>query len=192
MKAEHRTTMKGPAAPAPDMDTIEKRAKAYADARADLAALVSLAEAEIGTVRRKHLAEIRRRVGEAAAAEADLHAAVAARRDLFVRPKTRILHGIRLGWVKNKGRVTYADPARVVKAIRRHMPRRFKDLVKVTETPIKAALNKLPGADLRKLGVSVGDDDDAVSIAPVDSAVDRIVEALLAGAKDDPGEGEAA
>lgn len=185
MKAKHRATKSSPSLPEPDMETIEERTKVFAEARANLTSRVTLAETELGVLKRKHLPDIRRLVGEAAAAEADLHAAVAARRDLFTRPKTRILHGIRVGWVKGKGKLTYPDPQRVVKAVRKHMPRKFKTLVKVSETPVKPALSKLSAAELKKLGVSVGSVADVVTIAPVDSAVDKIVDALMDGARPD-------
>lgn len=172
----------------PTLADIEMIAGAYSAARADLAKKVEQRQSAVAAVDARHMPDIRFKAAVAESVKEDLHNAVAARRDLFKRPKTRILHGIRVGWKKQKGKVTVADPARVVKAIRKHLPRKFKTLVKVTETPVKTELNKLAAADLRKLGVSVGDAGDAVTIAPVDSDVEKLVQALLDGAKD----GEAA
>ena len=59
------------------------------------------------------------------------------------------------------------------------MPKRLKDLVKITETPIKSALSKLSGDELKRLGVTVEDAGDEVTIKPLDSDIDKIVAALL-------------
>ena len=190
MKATSKVPKDETEVPAPDTVMINHYAWVYADTRRMVAHSVSILEAEMADAKRRHLPDIRKLVGVQASAEADLHAAVAARPDLFTRPKTRILHGIKFGWTKQKGKISWDDPAKVVKAIRRLFPRRFKSLVKTTEAPIKTALNALSAADLKKLGVTVGSDTDTVTIAPIDSEIDKLVKTLLASARDAAGDGE--
>ncbi len=52
-------------------------------------------------------------------------------------------------------------------------------LIATSERPAKEALANLTAAELKKLGISVTDGGDAVFIKPADSAVDKMVDALL-------------
>ena len=112
-----------------------------------------------------------------------LHASVEASADLFQKPKSRLLHGIRLGFAKAKGKLVIDDEATVVRLIRRHLPNRFADLVKVTEKPLKDPLSRLTGDELKKLGVRVESDTDEAFVKPADSEIDKLVDALLDSAE---------
>ena len=169
----------------PTMDSIERSARIYAEKRTALADTVASLEADIAALKRQRLPVIRRQVAAAAAAEDALRAEIAAAPDLFAKPKTRILHGIKVGYAKAKGRLTYYSAASCVKMIRRHFPDRFDELVKVTETPIKAALSRLSGTDLKKLGARLEETGDTVVISPADSEIDKLVDALLGAATDE-------
>lgn len=172
------------------MEDIERKARAFAEARARLAETVRDTEAAMAAVKIRRLPVIRRRLAEAAEAEAALLADVEAGRALFSKPKSRTLHDIRVGWAKAKGKVAFADAGAVVKSIRRHLADRFDELVKVKETPIKTALASLSVAELKKIGATVTDTADAPFVTPTDSAIDKIVDALLDAARDDAGDGE--
>lgn len=167
-----------------DMEKIEALAKDYATKRDELAAAVNGCEDDIRVIKRRHLPVIKRKAAAAAAVKSVLQDAVESRPDLFKRPKTRILHGIKVGWMKQKGKITFASAERVVKLIQRHLPERFEELVKVSETPLKGPLGRLSGAELKKIGVQVGDDSDQVVVAPADSEIDKLVDALLDGAEE--------
>ena len=162
-----------------DMSTIETQAWAYAEARRDLKDKVAAMEAEIAEVRGRHVPAIKDAAAHEAFVKGGLESAVKAGRDLFERPKTRELHGIRVGFRKLVGKLTIADEARTVAAIRRLMPDQVKTLIKVTEKPVRAALNRLSAAELKRLGVNVGDTTDAVVVEPADGDLDKVVKALL-------------
>jgi ABC-type sugar transport system ATPase subunit len=70
-----------------------------------------------------------------------------------------------------------------VKLIRKHFPERFDDLVKVKETPIKAAIRNLSGGELQKLGIKVQSAGEVVFITDALNGVDKLVKALLKGAE---------
>lgn len=167
-----------------DIDYIERLAKEYAEARDKLGASVVDLEVVIAEAKRRMLPTIKRRASTAADAKARLQAAVEGRPDLFRKPKTRILHGIKVGFAKGKGKISFASAAQVVKLIRKHLPESFDILVKVEEKPIKSALGQLSGAELKKIGVTVTEAGDQAVVAPADSEIDKLVDALLAGAED--------
>jgi len=158
---------------------IEALAREFSEARRKLADAVADLEEEVRRLKRRRLPQIRRLVDRAATARAELHAAVEAAPELFRRPRTVVFHGVRIGWSKGRGEIRFEDPARVVELIRRHYPERFDELVKTSWRPIKPALSRLSVAELRRIGVTVVETGDQVVIAPQDSEVDRLVDALL-------------
>jgi hypothetical protein len=173
------------------MEKIERLARGYAEARGTLAGRVGGLEDETAAIKRRHLPGIKRAAAQAADARLELEAAVETDKALFKRPRTRILHGIRVGWMKAKGKISFEDAGAVVALIRRHLPGRFDELVRTTETPVKPALARLTGAELKKIGVAVAEDSDQVLVSAADGEIDRLVDALLA-AHENTKDGEAA
>ena len=68
------------------------------------------------------------------------------------------------------------------------MPERYKALVKVETKLVKGAIKNLPPAMLARIGGQIVDLGDETVIAIPKSAVDRLVEALLADLDDKSGE----
>jgi hypothetical protein len=128
---------------------------------------------------------IARAVERAALAEAELRALVSGAPELFERPRTVVMHGVKVGWMKGKGAIEIADAARTVALIRRHLPEQAEALIRVTETPHRPALAQLSVADLRRLGCTVIDAGDEVVIKPMDGELQKLVDRLLAEAADD-------
>lgn len=166
-----------------EMNEIELLTQHYSAARIALADKVETVNQELTAVKRRHLKTLRGLSDRALSARADLSAAIDASRDLFVKPRTRVLHGVKIGFAKNKGRFETDDEARTIKLIRKHMNEQTAALlVKVTEKLNKAALDELDAADLKRIGVRVAGGGDEMVIKPVDGDVDRLVDALLEGA----------
>jgi len=163
---------------------IESLTKCYAEHRAALSERVGRLEAALADCKRQHLAGIKTAVGRAAQAEGALRAALTASPALFVRPRSLILHGIRVGWQKQKGTLEWDDDAQVVTLIKRHCPEDADALIVTTQKPCKSALAELEVAELKRLAVRVTGTGDAVLIKPTDTEVDRLVERLLAEARD--------
>ena len=164
-----------------DLKKIERLAAKYANKREQLAGVVRGVDAAMAAVMRKHGPVLERRVQAEAAARAELLAALRDSQDIFRRPKTRKLHGIRVGFAKGKGKILIADPNATVKLIRKHLPALFTTLVKVDATPIKSAINGLTAEQLRKIGCTVTETDDEPVIAPTDSDLEKHIKGLLAG-----------
>lgn len=158
---------------------IENRAKLYADARESLAAIVSDLNAGIEAMKRKAMPEIKRAIGRASTHHDQLRAMIENAPELFAKPKSRTLAGIKLGYQKGKGKIEWDDPDQVVRLIKKHFPDQADVLIATTEKPVKDALNGLSAAELKKLGISVVEGGEAIFIKPADSAVDKLVDALL-------------
>lgn len=165
------------------MEQIEKTAAAHAQARVKLSEYVTALQAGIDALKRQQIAKIKAAVNKAADTGDELVNMINESPELFTKPKSVILHGIKLGYKKQKGKIEFDDPELVIKLIRKHCPELVDTLIVKTETPSKEALNNLSAADLKKLGVKVTSDTDVVFIAAADSEVDKLVNALLKGAE---------
>lgn len=161
------------------MTDIETRAAAAAKARDKLRELCSALNDGVTALQRDQLPAIRRAVERASQAKAELKALVESAPELFVKPKTVILHGLRLGYMKGKGGIAWDDGDAVVAAILKHLPDQADDLIRWTGKPLKEAINQLDVATLKKIGCRVVDTGEQVFIKAVDSAVDKMVDALL-------------
>jgi hypothetical protein len=166
--------------------TIEQAAKAYAEKRDTLCSMVTLLNQQIETLKKHALRDIKRAVNQAAEKKSDLSNLVDSARHLFIKPRTVVFHGIKVGLRKGSGGIDWQDDARVVELIKKHFPKAQAELlIKTTEKPIAKALQDLDIADLKKIGCTIDDTGDLIVIAPVDSNVDKLVEALLKDATEE-------
>lgn len=164
---------------------IEALTATYSEARDGLGRLVDALQAEVADLKRRYHAGILAHAQQAAAAKAELEAAVEAAPELFAKPRTRVWHGVKVGWVKGRGGLEWDDPDQVVQLILKHRPDEADLLVKTTRTPVKRALEQLPGAELKKLGCRLVESGDQVVVKPMEGDIEKLVDALLKDAGED-------
>lgn len=167
--------------PTPDAIDIERACETYRHGRDHLRALADRANEDIERIKRQHLPKLRRALADVADAEAALRDAVrTSPAELWRRTRTRVIHGVKVGWSKSRGKVTFDDEAKVVERMRRLLPaEQVALLVRVRESVHKPAVYDLTASDLRRLGISVEDDCDQVVVRDIESELDRALEALL-------------
>lgn len=171
--------------PPTQLTDIEPAARAYADARAKVSEIVTDLNDGIAALKRDSMPALKRALARASEKHDQLKRIIDANPGLFVKPRTVIYHGIKLGYAKGKGGIAFEDAAQVVKLIRKHLPDVADTLIKTTEEPVKGALAQLTVAELKKLGCHVVDASDAVVIKPTDSEVDKLVDVLIKGATEE-------
>lgn len=164
---------------------IEELTKQYALARVSLRSRVQALEDEIRQAKRQRLPAIKKAIQTAMAARARLGVAIEDNRDLFRRPRTQVFHGVKVGYQKKPGGLSWASDERVVKLIKENLPDMAEVLIKTTEKPLKKALAGVPEDDLKRIGVRVAKGSDQVCIKPTDSEIDKLVEALLSESGDE-------
>lgn len=168
----------------PTMTEIEQLTRDYAEARAYLSGVVSRLQEELERIKHPALPLIREAVGKTSEAHGKLYAAVEAAPELFNKPKTITIAGIRVGYMKQRGQVVIEDEAAVIARIRKLLPAEQAELlIRVRESVHKPGVYDLTAGDLKRLGISISADEEAVVIKPVDSEVDKLVNALLAEAE---------
>jgi hypothetical protein len=158
---------------------IEKLAKEFSEARKILRDRVDVLDTGMTALKKRYLPGIRNAVETAKEKQTVLSDAIEDSPDLFVKPRTMTLFGIKFGIEKQKGKLEWEDKNVVVKLIKKLFPDSWETYVKVKEDPMKKTLATLPSADLKKLGIQVTETGDAVVIKPADSEVDKLVDALL-------------
>lgn len=159
---------------------IETKTKAFAAARDVLRERVQALKDEIEAAKRRRLRGIRAAVQATAAAHEDLWQLVDGSRELFVKPKSMVIAGIKVGLQKAQDGLDWDDDAAVVALIEKHLGEdQVKVLVKTTKKPIEAALKELDDADLEKVGVRSTKGGDVVLIKPVDGEVGKMIDAML-------------
>ena len=166
------------------LSDIETRAARLAKTRAKLAEVVGDLDADIAKARRRRMPIIKKLVAEAEAERSAIQLLIEDNKHLFVRPRTVVMHGIKIGLAKGKGKIEIPDAAQVIKLIRKQLPEQADLLIKTTEEPVKGAIAGLTVAELKKIGVTVIEAGDQVVIKPTDGEVEKLVDALLKSAAD--------
>jgi len=166
------------------MQEIETKAKAHATARAELTHIMTLLNLEIEAVKKRRMDKLRKVMISATETGDALLELVAESKLLFTKPKSAVLHGIKLGFKKLPGKITIADEEQTIKLIRKHLPELEDLLIATVEKPSKDGINKLEVAQLKKIGATVTSDSDVAFITDPSSEIDKIVNALLKGAEE--------
>lgn len=164
-----------------DLADLEVRCAVYRSRRDALRQLASAVNAAIEDIKREQLPGLRTALAGVADAEAALRAAVLqSDPSLWQRVRTRVFHGIKIGWAKARGKVVIDDEAKTIERIRKLLPAdQVALLIRVREAVHKPAVYDLTAGDLRRLGIAVGDDSDQIVIRDMASELDRAIEALL-------------
>lgn len=159
---------------------IESLAKSLADARQELADRLQRIKDEQDTVKRRYLQGVKNSVERVRAVHAELHTMLSDAQALFEKPKTRVIHGLRLGWMKQRGKVEFDDPALVIAALRKLLGEdEAAQYIQTKESPIKDRLSELPAKDLKRCHVSITDDTESVVIKSAGGEIDKLIDALL-------------
>lgn len=162
------------------MNEIEVMTKNFADLLDKLSAAAQHLEDEVEAVKRRYMVEIKGIARRLLERKAVLAAAIEESPDLFEKPKTITVHGITIGFRKQKGSITWDDDDVVVGLIKKRFPQKDWDIyIKKIEKPKKSGLETLEVRELKALGVEVTDSGEKVYIKPADSEIDKFIGKLL-------------
>lgn len=165
---------------------IQEKAKALSASRDTITALFISLDVQLKRVQAEKLPDIRRAARKVAKQHEELKALIEAAPELFAKPRTQVVDGLKFGMKKQVGAMTWPDDEKLCARIRKLAADevitegQVELLIKVTEKPVAKALEKLEGTVLKRLGVEIGKDSDAVVIASVDGEVEKAVKALIA------------
>ena len=163
------------------LDKIKEATKRYADNRELLSLRVANLHTEIEELKRKHMPEILEAASDTANARMAVDQMIDESRGVFVKPRSVIVSGIKVGLQKAKGTIEYDDVDAVIGRIEKVItdPVEQKKYVKTTKKLIAAGLEALPVHTLKRIGVNVIEAGDRVLVKPVNSDIDKLVTAML-------------
>ena len=98
-----------------------------------------------------------------------------ANKDLFKKPKTKVIHGLKLGFRKGKGKLIINDEDALIKKLKRDYHDDIGALVKKTETIVKSGIEKLDARELKRLGVTIENASDEVVFSIVEDSIDDLL-----------------
>jgi len=166
------------------LSELEQLVKQYSERRARVTGLVRGYEAGVAELKKRHLSGIKKAAMSAKEKEDEVRAAIESSPSLFEKPRALTMHGVKFGFQKQKGSISYEDEEKVIALVRKYLPEQADALIKAEERLLKTALSNLTAAELKKLGVEIRESGDAVLVKSVDSDIDKLVNALLAGIDD--------
>jgi hypothetical protein len=156
---------------------MEERAKLLATQRSVLAADLSEANAELGALMAKWGEQLKSDAAQVDESERALIGYVEMAPQLFDKPQSIEIDGVRFGLRKGKGRLEYRDEDKLIRRIERELTRHQRlQVLKVTKKVLKGPLAKLPATLLKKLGVNLSAAGTEPFISYPKSNLEKLVE----------------
>lgn len=159
--------------------SIDAATESYSLAYGALYAEMVALNQKIEAAKAQHLANLRRLVADAKARKATLTDLIQEHAAEFNKPRTRQLHGFKVGLRKLEGKMVFDDEGRAVDLIRKHFPDQFDVLVATSYSVVKDAAGQLAAADLKRIGGKITDSVDEVVIKSAVGDVEKLVDALV-------------
>ncbi|WOI47004.1 hypothetical protein [Acidovorax sp. BLS4] len=167
------------------LQEIQKRASALSEHRDRLSALFLTLQSNLDTVKNGSLADIKRVARQVAKEHNELVDHIKAHPELFEKPRTYVVDGIKFGMLLSNGSLQWDDDEKVCDRIRRLVDageitaEQADLLIKTTEKPVASALAQLDAKVLKRLGVSVEGAGDQPLIKSVDSTIEKAVTSVI-------------
>lgn len=161
---------------------IEKLAKEFSDIRAERREFIQEVEAELNRIVKPRLKKFRKLAEDEGVKKAALLAAVKAAPELFVKPKSNTLFGIKFGYRKGSGGLVWDDDdeENVLRRIHKMFPEEAaKPYLHITERPNKETLEALPAVDLKKLGIEIEAAGNVPFVKPVESDLEKFAAVIV-------------
>ena len=165
-------------------------AKASFDSREAVRKQAELIKERQRAAARPLIPGLKRKIATASADRDALREYVKAHPERFEKPRTRALHGVKVGLRQLPGRLEI-DAEAAIPLIRRFFPERYKTLVKTTTRLQAAPLKALKPAELARIGGRIVELGDEVVISVAKSDIDNLVETLLGDFDEEPEEAAA-
>lgn len=169
------------------MDDVVALARGYARARNRLAGKTDGVREEQRAAVRRHMRWLRPLVAETSAAREALAAAIEAAPQLFDRPRTQSVDGVKFGLRKKPGRMAVADESAAIARLRKRLGAAAEGHIRVRESLVRDGLRELDARLLAAIGVSLTDAVDEVVVSAPRDDLDRLVESLMEDADRDDG-----
>ncbi len=157
---------------------IEKVSREYSKSRETVRKDIIKYQNAVSVLKDKHTPVIEPQLKQIAKLRDKLATLIDENRELFKRPKSKTVNGIKFGLQKQKGKIIIEDEEQTIKLIKKNCKAIEDQLIVTTEKPVKTALQKLSGGLLKKLGVTITTDTNEVVIKAADTDIDKLMDAI--------------
>ncbi|MDP2432917.1 MAG: hypothetical protein Q8O33_12905 [Pseudomonadota bacterium] len=174
------------AAKSPLMTTLHESARHLALTHRELTLRAQAQEADIAAamvpILARHRPGIDAAAEEKAAAQDALMRLVQANPQLFKRPRSVTVDGVKAGYRKELDSLDWDDEQVVIARIQAMLPDQVDLLIRTQTSLVADALPQLDATTLRQIGVRQVSGSDQAFVSIGDSDVDKLVKAILADA----------
>lgn len=167
------------------LQDIQKRATALSECRDTLSTLFLSLQGNLDAVKNGAMAEIKRVARRVAKEHNELVALINTHPELFEKPRTYVVEGIKFGMQASPGSLEWADDDKVCERIfalaeTGDIPAdQVELLVAVTKKPVASAVRQLSPDLRRRIGVRLEGDGDQPLIKSVDSTIEKAVTSVI-------------
>ena len=164
------------------MSDIEALAASHAKNITVLADLAREVNGEIEACTQRASKKLQALAAKCVGSEQLLEEALEDNPELFEKPRTVVLSGLKLGYANGRDKLDF-DEEKTIELIDRHFPDLAQVLVKTIRKSVSSALANLEPAQLKKIKVQVLEGDDNVVLKVADTTVNKLVSGYIAAGK---------
>ncbi len=161
------------------LSEIEAQAKKYSEANNELAGVIEDMETEINRVKNDYLKKLQPLADTVSIEKSLLKVMIDESRLIFVKPKTYVFHGVKVGLQNSKGGIKVLDEAKTIELIKKNMPDIAENMVKTSESLIKESLKLLSEIDLLKINCQKTPSVETVLIKSNRDEVEKFIDAMI-------------
>ncbi len=167
------------------LNEITRLCRLYVDARDARDKVADIIKGETRTAVRQNLRKLRDASARMATHKEALVALIAEHPDMFEKPRTRAIDGVKVGYQKKPGRIEVSDEENTIRLIRKKLPGQADTLIVTKARVDKNALKKLTVRELASVGATLGEDTDQIVVTLAATDLDKLADALLSEYKDE-------
>jgi len=169
------------------IDRLDHKNQRYSLCRDSLLQEYREMAAQLEAVKALFLPALKALAAKAGEARAELEKEIAAHPELFVKPRTMQLHGIKFGY--QAVAETVAPGPNTIALIEKHLPEEQVELmIEVKKSVVKSTLKDLSPGDRQRLGCVLTPRTDRILIKPTGDALEAVIDKILDEAASDEGQ----
>jgi len=161
------------------LSEIEVQTKKFAEANNQLASVIDEMETEINQIKKNYLKKLQPLADAVSIEKALLKEAIDESRLIFVRPKTYVFHGVKVGLQSSKSIIKVIDETKTIELIKKNLRDSAENMIKTSETIIKDTLKLLSDEELVKINCQKSPGVEMVLIKSNRDEVEKFIDAMI-------------
>lgn len=161
------------------LSEIEAQTKKFAEANNQLAGVIDEMETEINRIKKDYLKRLQPLADNVSIEKALLKEAIDESRLIFVKPKTYVFHGVKVGLQSSKGSIKVIDEEKTIELIEKNFSDMAENMIKSSKSVIKESLKLLSESDITKINCQKVPAAELVLIKSNRDEVEKFIDAMI-------------